>query len=362
MTIVEKIINLLKKKKEPVNLLEMYEAMPEHSTSTIRGNLYRYLKKDNAKIQKIAEGTYSFIEIIKVEQLENEQKAISYSASYFSNNEEIHTFHKNFITNEDFKEGIYYNQEDFKDFNTLENHAKSLQAILCKGDAIEILKKLKDNSIDCLITDPPYRVISGGNKHEKGNCSGMLSKNNGKIFDFNDIKFSDWIPEVYRVLKDNSQGYIFTNFLNLEELMMECRKAGFEIHNLLVWEKNNATPNRWYMKNCEYVLFVRKGKAKAITNKGCKTVHLFKNPINKFHETEKPLDLLSMYIQNSSNEGDWILDLFGGSGATAVASLLNNRKCFTCEIDEKYVPTIRQRLISVLKNNSDLNRELKLES
>jgi site-specific DNA-methyltransferase (adenine-specific) len=108
------------------------------------------------------------------------------------------------------------------------------------------------------------------------------------------------------------------------------------------------------MKNCEYVLFVRKGKAKAITDKGCKTVHLFKNPTNKFHETEKPTDLLSMYIKNSSNENDWILDPFAGSGATAVASLLTNRRCFTCEIDDKYAPTIVERLKSVIKTGFDL--------
>ena len=246
MTIVDKIINLLKAKKEPVNLLELYEALPEHSAPTIRGNLYRYLKKENSTIQRIADGVYSFIEILKVEPCDEEFKNVSYTASYFSGNEEIHSFHKNFKTTENIKEGIYCNQEEFKDFNTLEAHANSVNALVCKGDAIEILKKIKDNSMDLLITDPPYRVISGGNNHQKGNCSGMLSKNDGKIFDFNNIKFSDWLPEVYRVLKDNTQGYIFTNFLNLEELMLECRKVGFEIHNLLIWEKNNATPNRLY--------------------------------------------------------------------------------------------------------------------
>lgn len=160
--------------------------------------------------------------------------------------------------------------------------------------------------------------------------------------------------ELYRVLKDGSQAYFFTNFLNLQELMEEVQKVGFKIHNLLIWEKNNCTPSRWYMKNCEYVLFCRKGKAKAINDKGSQTVHKFENIIGrKIHETEKPLDLLRMYIRNSTNAGDWIFDPFAGSGSTLISSLLEDRKCMTIELDDLYIPRIKERASFYLKNNID---------
>lgn len=116
----------------------------------------------------------------------------------------------------------------------------------------------------------------------------------------------------------------------------------------------NRYPNRWFMKNCEYVLFCRKGKAKSINEPSSQTVHRFNNIIgNKIHETEKPLDLLRMYIRNSTNIGDMILDPFAGSGSTCLAALLEQRKCTTIEIDENYITKIVNRLKYYFKNGTD---------
>lgn len=211
-------------------------------------------------------------------------------------------------------------------------------------DAKNLLKSLPNGCVDLVVTDPPYKTISGGKPKRKGQPSGMLSKNDGKIFEFNDIEIDEWIPEVFRVLKDNSHCYIFTNLVNLENFMKVSQEAGFKIHNLLVWEKNNVTPNKWYMKNCEYVLFLRKGKPKFINNLGSKTVHKFNNVRNKLHPTEKPIDLLSFYICNSSNESDVVLDPFVGSGSTAIASIRTNRRFIACEIDKKYFDIAKERI------------------
>ena len=75
------------------------------------------------------------------------------------------------------------------------------------------------------------------------------------------------------------------------------------------------------MKNCEYTLFFRKGKAKYINDiGGSKTVHSFNNIIgNKLQPTQKPIDLMEFYINNSTNENDIVLDPFMGSGSTLVA-------------------------------------------
>jgi site-specific DNA-methyltransferase (adenine-specific) len=219
-------------------------------------------------------------------------------------------------------------------------------------DCIEGMKLLPDGTdeigIDLIVTDPPYKTITGGKNNGKNSKrpKGVLNENNG-LFKHQSITIDSWINELYRVLKNDSHCYIFTNHLNLEEMLTKSRLAGFKLHNLLVWEKNNCVVSQWYMKNCEYVLFLRKGKAKWINDiGGSKTVHKFNNIIgNKIHPTEKPVDLLEFYIANSSNEGDVVFDPFMGSGATAQACKNVGRDYLGFEIDEKYHEIAVNRLL-----------------
>lgn len=216
---------------------------------------------------------------------------------------------------------------------------------LLQGDCLELMKNIPDESVDLIVTDPPYKCISGGKPHLKGQPSGMLSKNDGKIFDYNDIEPEEWFPLLYRKLKNGSHCYIMTNTINLERYLTLARQTGFGLHNVLIWEKNNCTPNRWYMKNCEYILFLRKGKAKRINNVGSKTVHQFDNVLgSKNHPTEKPVDLIEFYIANSSNEGDIVFDPFMGSGSTGIAAKNLNRDFIGIELDEKYYQIAKKRL------------------
>lgn len=100
------------------------------------------------------------------------------------------------------------------------------------------------------------------------------------------------------------------------------------------------------MKNCEYVLFLRKGKAKWIKDiGGSKTIHQFNNIIgNKSHPTEKPVDLLSFYIQNSSEVEDIVFDPFAGSGSTCVAAKNLGRKYIGVELDKSYFDVAVKRM------------------
>lgn len=219
-------------------------------------------------------------------------------------------------------------------------------------DFIEGAKMIPDESIDLVVTDPPYKIVTGGDSDGANSRrpKGVL-KGNRKLFKHQNLKISSWMSELYRVLKPGTHCYIFTNVLNLKDMLIESEKVGFKLHNLLVWEKNNCTPSQYYMKNCEYVLFLRKGKAKWINNIGkSKTVHKFNNIIGeKLHPTEKPVDLLEFYIENSSNEGDIVLDPFMGSGSTAVACVNLRRHYIGFEIDDQYVKISRSRLRVLLQ-------------
>lgn len=205
------------------------------------------------------------------------------------------------------------------------------------GDCLERMKEIQDGSVDLCVSDIPYK-ITGGGKGDGINSkrpSGILSENT-QLMDV--PKFEDWLPELYRVMKDGSHIYLMCNFKNLNDLMNKTQQIGFKHINLLVWEKNNCTPSQFYMKNCEYTLLLRKGKSKYINNIGdSKTVHKFNNIIgNKVHPTEKPVDLMQFYIENSSNIGDIILDMFSGSCSTGIACLNSSRKFIGIEKDEKY--------------------------
>jgi site-specific DNA-methyltransferase (adenine-specific) len=215
---------------------------------------------------------------------------------------------------------------------------------LMQGDCLELMRDIPDGSVDMVLTDPPYKVISGGNL-SANRPMGMLSKNDGKIFKHNNIGFSDYLPELYRVMACRSHIYLMVNLVNLEDAMRCVREAGFKVHNLLIWNKNNATPNRWYMKNVEYVIFARKGKAKTIFNPSSKTCHAFRNvALGRLHPTQKPVELMQHYIENSSEVGETVLDPFMGSGTTGVACKNLGRKFIGIELDEEYFQIARDQI------------------
>lgn len=252
---------------------------------------------------------------------------------------------------------------------------------LRQGDCLEIMKDIPDKSIDLVVTDCPYKIVQGGCSNNTVTfkaMSGVLDKrrrgcgkcsvkwetegqlNNienvkaGKIFDHNDIEFKEWLPDVYRVLKDDSHCYIMINARNLKDLQTEAEKVGFKYQQILIWNKGNATPNRCYMQGYEMILMLRKGKAVPIKNLGEKNIISVPNIKSgkKTHPTEKPVELIKIFIENSSNENDTILDPFMGTGSCGVACKELNRGFIGIEIDKKYYDIAYERL----RNNQEENK------
>ena len=224
------------------------------------------------------------------------------------------------------------------------------------GDCREILKDIPNETIDLIVTDCPYKIVQGGctNIPRKDEPSGIFNRRNtftqknarnGKLFDYNDIKFSEWLYDCYRVLKNNSHCYIMINGRNLKELFISAEEVGFKYQNLLVWKKNNITPNRYYLNNCEFILMLRKGNAKNINNMGTKSIIEVPNIIgNKMHPTEKPVELMKILVENSSNVNDLVLDPFMGVASTGVACYELKRRFIGIEIDNKYFEIAEDRL------------------
>ena len=189
---------------------------------------------------------------------------------------------------------------------------------LYNEDCLEALKRIPDESVDCVVTDCPYHIVGGGcSTGTYGNGNGIFTKNpggvfddditytrQGKLFKHNDIKFEDWLPEVYRVLKQDTHCYIMINPRNLAELQTKAEKVGFKFQQIIIWAKNNSTPNRYYLNSYEMILMLRKGKAKNINNMGTKNILQINNIIGKKkHPTEKPVELMEILIENSTGGG-----------------------------------------------------------
>jgi site-specific DNA-methyltransferase (adenine-specific) len=107
------------------------------------------------------------------------------------------------------------------------------------------------------------------------------------------------------------------------------------------------------MSQFEYILFCRKGSAKKINNCGTSDIIDIPNKKQKkdgknLHDTEKPVELMKILIENSSIENDTILDPFMGIGSTALACKNSNRKFIGIEIDNKYFDVAKQRIESTL--------------
>lgn len=228
-------------------------------------------------------------------------------------------------------------------------------------DCLNWFKTIESGTVDCIVTDPPYKIKAGGvvvdntnnvvsnsklgNKWVKLDGAIPSAAKDGKMFKCNDILFKEWMPELYRVLKTGTHCYIMTNASNLHEMQSEAIQAGFVFQNLLVWDKGNATPNKYYMQCAEFILMLSKRPARNINDMGSSTILKYNNIIgNKVHPTEKPVSLLSHLICNSTKENDIVLDPFAGSGSTAIACLTNNRQFLTCEKDVKFFNIANNRI------------------
>lgn len=233
---------------------------------------------------------------------------------------------------------------------------------LINDSCLTVIKGLPDNSIDLLITDPPYKTTSRGNA---GNTGGMFQKKinkQGKVFKHNSIEPIEYIPEFYRILKDGSHCYIMTNHINLQNMINTATESGFSFIKCLIWNKGNKITGQYYMSQFEYILFLRKGKGIKINN--CGTADILNVPNkklkdennNNLHDTEKPVELMEILVGNSSKENEVVMDPFMGIGSTGIACKNLDRHFIGIELDEQYYNIANKRINTTnipTKNKSD---------
>lgn len=213
-------------------------------------------------------------------------------------------------------------------------------------DCIEGLRLIPGDSVDIVVIDPPYKIEAGGGNG--GLRSGIFHRNKGNRQLFNYESASRYMHEISRVVKGDSHVYVFTNDKNLNDMISEAEKFDMKLMNILVLDKGNKVAFGWYMKQLEFVCLFRstKGRAKQINNMSATNLIPVNFPKGKsrVHPSEKSIEIIQQFIEQSSNEGDVVLDCFIGSGTTAVAAIRTNRYYIGFELEKEYIDLANRRL------------------
>ncbi|MCE2688123.1 MAG: site-specific DNA-methyltransferase [Rickettsiales bacterium] len=231
---------------------------------------------------------------------------------------------------------------------------------LINGDCFVELKNIPDNSIDLILTDPPYNLgeYSTGNM----NFSWRKSINNDianwdKGFDPEMIK-----DDFLRVIKPTANIFVFCSY-NLIGRWHSLFDPIFDSFQFFIWHKTNPVPKfrkAGFLNSCEVILCMWNKNHIWNFGKQNEMHNFFESPIcmgeerlkDPVHPTQKPIKLLKHLIKIASNEGSTILDPFMGVGSTGVASLEMGRDFIGIEIDSNYFNAASKRIenLNIQKN------------
>jgi len=228
---------------------------------------------------------------------------------------------------------------------------------LYKGDCFKLMKDLPDKSVNLFVCDPPYLLdknIGHGNAQSL-NKSQLLLKKEIDLTDGYDIE--GFASEVKRLQKDINC-YFWCNKKQINSYFktyVDKMKCKFDI---LSWHKTNAQGMFWgkYLSDTEYLLHFFKGKGTTFPQ-NYEDAHTYMVSVSSYllnrkwgHPTIKPMEFIRRIIRNSSRVGGLVVDPFMGSGTTAIACMLENRRFKGYEINDRYYEIALRRIENFKKN------------
>jgi len=228
------------------------------------------------------------------------------------------------------------------------------------GDCLDIIKQMPDGCVDLVVTDPPFHVTITSQTKNTPAYRNLMAV--GWQAQFN------WIREAYRILREGSTLYVFTNDDDITFLRLALQDAGFRIYRRLHWIKTNPLPSytkRNYRGGVELAYYCCKGITPSYfaerTQQELLSYWFF--PIvggneRTEHPTQKPVGLLMEWVNNSCLPSGIVFDPFIGSGTTAVAADRLGRKWFGCDISSLYVSLALERIEADRLKRSQLEMSL----
>jgi len=213
-------------------------------------------------------------------------------------------------------------------------------------DAVELLRRLPDASIDLIVTDPAYESLE---KHRAIGTTTRLkhskSSSNDWFTIFPNARFPEFLREARRVLKKNAHLYLFSDQETMFVVKPEAERVGFKFWKFLVWDKRQIGMGYHYRARYELILFFEQGKRK-LADLG--VADILEHPrIRGGYPSEKPSAISEVLIRQSSDSGGVVVDPFCGSGSVGVAARSLGRRFIGCDICEEAVEITGERLAAV---------------
>lgn len=245
-------------------------------------------------------------------------------------------------------------------------------AVLLKGDSLEMLAMFRDQSVDMIFADPPYRLSNGGFSCKNGRRASVnkgswdVATNLGNDHDFN----MTWLRECQRILRPSGTLWVSGTQHVIFSIGFAMQNLGYHLLNTVSWFKPNASPNlscRYFTHSTEIIIWASPSKGVPLRhtfnykkmkeeNGGKQMRDVWEIPtppksekLHGKHPTQKPLRLMRRIVAASTNPGDVVLDPFAGSCSTGVAAIEQGRQFVGMEREDEYLSVGRDRLLATAR-------------
>jgi DNA modification methylase len=208
---------------------------------------------------------------------------------------------------------------------------QQLTNTITHGDCIQVMGQMPANSVDFILTDPPYLV----NYRDR---DGRTIQNDAN---------ADWLKpamrEAYRVLKQDRVAIMFYGWTKVDVFFDAWKEAGFQPVGHLVFQKTYSSKSRFVRYHHEQAYLLAKGRP-PLPKQPLADVIEMPYSGNKLHPTQKPVAALAPLVRSFSLPGELVFDPFAGSGSSCAAALLTGRKYLGIEMDSEYFQQASARL------------------
>lgn len=229
------------------------------------------------------------------------------------------------------------------------------------GDSLILMKEIPDETIDLIITDPPFAIDFKAKRNNYNRDPDRVLEGYNEIPKDKYYEFSiNWISQSYRILKSTGSMFVFSGWTNLKDILNALDDAGFVTINHIIWKYQfGVFTQRKFVTSHYHILFVAKNEREYKFNK---IEHYPEDVwiINREYWTGKiktptklPTALVKKIILYASDEGDLVFDPFLGSGQVAVVAKSLKRHYLGFEIVPQYYEFALERLKSLELNLFD---------
>ena len=220
------------------------------------------------------------------------------------------------------------------------------------ADYREFMDSLPRESVDLVLTDPPYTISKAtGFKSVVNGVQRFAVSMDFGTWDHCQVDLAEMSQVFYRALRQGGTAIVWYDLWKIGKLKEAMEQAGFGMFRQIIWEKTNPVPLNMrvtYLSNArEMAILGVKGEMATFDSEDDPGIYRYPIPRHngrRQHPTQKPEGLFSELVLKHSASGDLVADPFLGAGTTALAALKNGRHFVGCDIDEKYVGISRRRV------------------